>query len=95
MDGIELEFNKEALKLVAQMAIERKTGARGLRAILEEVMLEIMYELPSRKDVVKCSIDEKTISQKAPPKLIKRPTGGKKQKVSMTKSNIEEESSVS
>lgn len=95
MDGVELEFNKDALKLVAKMAIDRKTGARGLRAILEEVMLEIMYELPSRKDVVKCSIGEKTISQKAPPKLIKRPTGGKKQKVSMTKSNIEEESSVS
>lgn len=95
MDGVELEFNKDALKLVAKMAIDRKTGARGLRAILEEVMLDIMYELPSRKDVVKCSIGEKTISQKAPPKLIKRPTGGKKQKVSMTKSNIEEESSVS
>ena len=94
LDGVELEFNKAALQLVAKMAIDRKTGARGLRAILEEVMLDIMYELPSRKDVVKCSIGEKTVSQKSPPKLIKRPTG-KSKKISMNKSNLDEETSAS
>ncbi|MCK5128701.1 MAG: ATP-dependent Clp protease ATP-binding subunit ClpX [Clostridiales bacterium] len=95
MDGVELEFNKDALNLVAKMAIDRKTGARGLRAILEEVMLEIMYDLPSRSDVVKCSIEEKTISQKAPPKLIKRPAPGKMPKKKISTGSMEEESSVS
>ncbi len=95
IDNIELEFNKDALVKVAKMAIDRKTGARGLRAILEEVMLEIMYDLPSRKDVVKCSIDEKTISEKAPPKLIKRPAASKKAKISLPESALAEEDSAS
>jgi ATP-dependent Clp protease ATP-binding subunit ClpX len=95
IDNIELEFNKDALIKVAKMAIDRKTGARGLRAILEDVMLEIMYELPSRSDVVKCSIDEKTIAEKSQPKLIKRPTGAKKPKRSMPDSSFEEETSAS
>ncbi len=95
IDNIELEFNKKALEKVAEMAIGRKTGARGLRAILEEVMLEIMYDLPSRKDVAKCSIDEKTITQKSPPKLIKRPIASKKPKISMPDSALNEENSAS
>ena len=95
IDNIELEFNKDALIKVAKMALARKTGARGLRAILEEVMLEIMYELPSRSDVVKCSIDEKTIAEKSPPKLIKRPTASKKPKISMPDTSLEEETSAS
>jgi len=95
IDNIELEFNEKALEKVAKMAIDRKTGARGLRAILEEVMLEIMFELPSRKDVVKCSIDENTITEKAPPKLIKRPAAVKKSKLNMPDSSLEEENSAS
>ncbi len=95
IDNIELEFNKDALEKVAKMAIDRKTGARGLRAILEEVMLEIMYELPSSKDVVKCSIDEKTITEKAPPKLIKRPKTGKKPKYDLPDGSLEEETPAS
>lgn len=95
IDNIELEFNEKALEKVAKMAIVRKTGARGLRAILEEVMLEIMFELPSRKDVVKCSIDENTIAEKAPPKLIKRPAAVKKPKLNIPDSSLEEENSAS
>ena len=50
--------------------MERKTGARGLRAIMEEVLLETMYELPSRNDVKKCVVDEKVILERTAPKLI-------------------------
>ncbi|MBQ3108346.1 MAG: ATP-dependent Clp protease ATP-binding subunit ClpX, partial [Clostridia bacterium] len=63
MDGVDLEFEEEALKAVAQKAIERKTGARGLRAILEDVMLDIMFDIPSRSDVEKCIITKDTIEK--------------------------------
>ena len=53
-DGVELEFNDDALRAIAEQAILRGTGARGLRAIMEEVLLNVMYELPSREDVTKC-----------------------------------------
>ena len=56
MDGVELEFEKEALKALANMAIKRKTGARGLRAIIEHLMLDVMYEVPMRNDVTHCTI---------------------------------------
>ena len=61
MDGVELEMDEEAVRAVAKEAIERKTGARGLRSILEGVMTEIMYEIPSRDDVEKCIITRETI----------------------------------
>ena len=70
MDGVELEFEEEALELVAKKAIERKTGARGLRSIIEESMLDIMYELPSREDIDKCIITKGTIEGTEEPKLI-------------------------
>ena len=56
MDGVELTFDEDALLEVAKKAIERKTGARGLRAILEDVMLDIMYDIPSREDISTCRI---------------------------------------
>ncbi len=56
MDGVELEFEDEALKALATMAIKRKTGARGLRAIIEHLMLDVMYEVPMRDDVTHCTI---------------------------------------
>src|SRR5699024_12561181 len=56
MDDIELEFEKEALVEIANNAIERNTGARGLRSIIESIMLDIMFELPSRTDIAKCII---------------------------------------
>jgi len=70
MDGVNLEFEEEALKLIASKAIERKTGARGLRAILEEIMLNVMYEIPSRDDVEKCIITKDTVENLSDPILI-------------------------
>ncbi|WNB93246.1 ATP-dependent protease ATP-binding subunit ClpX [Bacillus sp. NEB1478] len=69
IDGVELEFTEEALREISSQAIERKTGARGLRSIIEGVMLDVMFDLPSRDDVVKCIITKETISDKVPPKL--------------------------
>lgn len=70
MDDVELEFDDEALEVVAQKAIERKTGARGLRGILEEIMLDIMYDIPSRDDIKKCIITKDTILNKSKPTFV-------------------------
>ena len=70
IDGVDLEFEEDALNLVAKKAIERKTGARGLRSILEESMLDIMYEIPSREDIEKCVITKETIENKVEPTLV-------------------------
>lgn len=70
MDNVELEFDEEALKLIAKKAIERKTGARGLRSIIEETMLDIMYEIPSRDDIEKCLITKETVENKGTPTLV-------------------------
>ena len=69
MDNVELEFEKEALTSIAKEAMKRNTGARGLRSIIEGVLLNVMYELPSRTDVAKCIITEDTIIKKLPPTL--------------------------
>jgi ATP-dependent Clp protease ATP-binding subunit ClpX len=69
-DGVELEFTDDALDSIADQAILRATGARGLRAILEEVLLNTMYELPSRKDVTKCVIDGEVVRSKVNPTLV-------------------------
>ena len=61
MDNVELEFEQEALEAIAEKAMERKTGARGLRSIIETVMLDVMFELPSRSDIKKCIITKETI----------------------------------
>ncbi|MBQ7669484.1 MAG: ATP-dependent Clp protease ATP-binding subunit ClpX [Clostridia bacterium] len=70
MDGADLEFEKDALEAVASLAIERNTGARGLRSILEDIMTDIMYKLPSRKDVGKILITKETVLGNEPPELI-------------------------
>ncbi|MDR7857728.1 ATP-dependent Clp protease ATP-binding subunit ClpX [Tissierella sp.] len=70
MDGVELEFEEEGLNLIAKKAIERKTGARGLRSIIEETILDIMYEIPSRDDIEKCIITKETIENKVEPTLV-------------------------
>ena len=72
LDGVELDFDEAALRDVAQKAIARKTGARGLRAILEDVMLDIMFDIPSQEGITACRITEQTINKEAPPML----TGG-------------------
>lgn len=66
IDGVELEFEDEALKEVAKLAIEQKTGARGLRSIIETSMMDIMYDLPSRDDVLRCVVTKETIDSKKP-----------------------------
>jgi ATP-dependent Clp protease ATP-binding subunit ClpX len=71
LDDVELEFEEEALKEIAKRAIERKTGARGLRSIIEGIMLDVMFELPSREDVQKCIITADTVRGNTPPKLIR------------------------
>jgi len=70
IDGVELEFEEEALIAIAKKAIERKTGARGLRSIIEETMLDIMYEIPLRDDIEKCVITKETIENKVEPTLV-------------------------
>jgi ATP-dependent Clp protease ATP-binding subunit ClpX len=69
-DGIELVFADEALSSVADKALERETGARGLRSIIEEVLLEVQFELPSRRDVQKCVVTRETIEKGTPPTLV-------------------------
>ncbi len=70
MDGVELQFEPAAVNAIAKMAIERKCGARGLRAIIESIMLDTMFELPGLKDVSGCVITEDVVSGKAKPQLI-------------------------
>lgn len=70
MDGITLEVPEKTLRAIAKEAIKRNTGARGLRSILEEVLMDAMFELPSRNDVKKCVVTEACITQGAPPMLV-------------------------
>ncbi|MGE0385924.1 MAG: ATP-dependent Clp protease ATP-binding subunit ClpX [Gammaproteobacteria bacterium] len=70
MEGVDLEFRNEALRAVARRALERKTGARGLRSILEHNLLDIMYDLPSLKNVAKVVVDEATIQGESRPLVI-------------------------
>ncbi|GGM53718.1 ATP-dependent Clp protease ATP-binding subunit ClpX [Longimycelium tulufanense] len=72
MDGVELEFTKTALEAVADQAILRGTGARGLRAIMEEVLLPVMYDIPSRSDVAKVVITEQTVRENVNPTIVAR-----------------------
>src|SRR5437762_3232149 len=69
-DSIELVFTEEALWQIAEKALERETGARGLRSIIEGALLDVMFELPSRKDVVKCAITKETIEKGIKPTLV-------------------------
>ena len=73
-DGVELEFTEDALEAVADQAILRGTGARGLRAIMEEVLLSVMYEVPSRKDVAKVVINREVVLEHVNPTLVPRET---------------------
>ena len=70
MEGVELEFKESALKSVAKKALERKTGARGLRSILEQTLLDVMYDIPSMENLSKVVIDEDVVTNGAMPKMI-------------------------
>ncbi|MBC76477.1 MAG: ATP-dependent Clp protease ATP-binding subunit ClpX [Halobacteriovoraceae bacterium] len=83
-DGLELEFEEEALREVAKTAISKKTGARGLRSILEQTMLDVMYEIPANEKIGKCVVTKDSILGKERPKLIE----GERKKTEPSKSSI-------
>ena len=70
LDGVELEFEKGAIEAIVNQAIERNTGARGLRSIIEDLMRDIMFDIPSNPNIEKCIITKETVKDKAAPKLI-------------------------
>lgn len=70
MEGVELEFRESALRIISKKALERKTGARGLRSIIEHSLLEIMFDLPSMPNLSKVVVDEGVINGTNPPILI-------------------------
>ena len=72
LDGVELEFDSEALAAIADQALERGTGARGLRAILEEVLLPVMYEVPSREDIARVVVTEAVVVERTAPQMLPR-----------------------
>ena len=81
LDGVELEFTDDSISAVVDQALLRTTGARGLRAILEEVLLGVMYEMPSREDIARCIIDREVVLDKVNPTLVPRrdDSGGERQ----------------
>ncbi|MTI46613.1 ATP-dependent Clp protease ATP-binding subunit ClpX [Sporosalibacterium faouarense] len=89
MDEVDLDIDHEALKMIAKKAIDRNTGARGLRGILEEIMLDIMYDIPSREDIEKCIVTKETIENGSEPTLVL----SEKRKKKKTKKNKEENAS--
>ena len=75
MDDVALRFTDDALREVATEAMKRGTGARGLRAILETIMLEIMYDLPSQEGVAECTITQSVVSGNRKPTLVRKKAG--------------------
>jgi len=80
MEGVKLDFTEDALKTIAQIAMKRGTGARGLRAVLEECMLDVMYDIPSRLDVIGCTVSTETVLKQSPPLLTYRGEREKRKK---------------
>jgi ATP-dependent Clp protease ATP-binding subunit ClpX len=80
MEGVKLDFTEDALKTIAQTAMKRGTGARGLRAVLEECMLDVMYDIPSRLDVIGCTVSTETVLKQSPPLLTYRGEREKRKK---------------
>ena len=70
LDGVELEFNQDALEAIVDKAIERNTGARGLRSIIEEIMRDVMYDIPSNEKIIKCIITKDTVVNKSAPEIV-------------------------
>ena len=84
LDNVELEFEDEALQLIVDKAIERETGARGLRSIIEEIMMDIMFEIPSNPKIEKCIITKEVVQNREAPKIV----------INNNKENKKEESSI-
>ena len=73
MDGVDLEYDDDAIDLIAQEAIKRKTGARALRSIVEEIMLDVMYDVPTKGDIKKFTITKEMVENRNKAELIKLP----------------------
>jgi ATP-dependent Clp protease ATP-binding subunit ClpX len=80
LDSVELEFSDDALEAIADQAILRGTGARGLRAIMEEVLLSVMYDIPSRKDVARVVINRDVVLDNVNPTLVPREAAPKRER---------------
>jgi len=78
MEGVKLTFTDDALSAIAQRAIKRKTGARGLRTIIENLLTDTMYDVPDMDDVSEVVIEEETVNDGVPPKIIKDKKSSKK-----------------
>ena len=87
MDGVELVFTDDALKAIAEVALRHKTGARGLRTVLEETLMEVMYEIPGRGDVKKCVVNAESVTAKVRPLLLTR--GGQEVDIPVINSQAE------
>ena len=85
MDGVELEFDEGAVKAVAEEAIKRNTGARGLRTIIEETMQNIMFDVPSNPEIAQVVVTEECVTEKKEPKLIMKETKKTSKKSAETK----------
>src|SRR5688572_10049228 len=90
MDGVELSFTEDALKAIAQHAIKHKTGARGLRTVLEDTLMEVMYEIPGRSDVRKCVVSAESVNNHQRPLLLTR--GGQTIDVDAPEEEVKSES---
>ena len=90
MDGVELAFTDDALRAIAESAIKHKTGARGLRTVLEETLMEVMYEIPGRGDVKKCVVNADSVTNKTRPLLLTR--GGQEVDIPVTTQQLHGES---
>ncbi len=91
IDGVELEFDDDSLEAIVDKAIERKTGARGLRSIMEETMRDVMYEIPSNPKIVKCIISKETVTENKKPEVIIDENKTEKQKKTKRSKNIQSE----
>ena len=91
LDDVELEFTPESLEAIAELALVRGTGARGLRAIMESVLLTVMYDVPSRTDIAKVIITKECISDSAAPTMVER-TGDIPKRASRREKGAEEKS---
>jgi ATP-dependent Clp protease ATP-binding subunit ClpX len=91
LDDVELEFTSESLDAIAELALVRGTGARGLRAIMESVLLTVMYDVPSRTDIAKVIITKECISENAAPTMVER-TGDIPKRASRREKGAEEKS---
>jgi len=93
LDGVDFEISQEALELVADLAIKRGTGARGLRAIMEETLLGVMYEIPSKPEIEKVIVTPEAVRKETAPTYVTRPTGGPKRSARAEKSEKAEKAS--